>query len=662
MAKKFLTSIDLCGNQLIKPVLENVSPNPEDGLANGRIAFNTTDNVPIVYNGESWKHLQYKIPAGVYLDVDSHKNLVAIESVVGTSGILKKIDADNWALDTNTYLLSDANAVSATMLKTSRYFSIIGGATAEATSFNGESNVVLDVTSLDASKLTATIPSTVLERSTLYVGTTEIKLNRPSGALALAGLSSIGLDSGGVIKPIIKYKDVDNAIYLTTEDNGLLNLHVTGVLTTSNILNDWGEYSAGNANWFLSAKLGNDLHAKMEKKSDVGHTHTLASLPERSYNSLTDIPALGTASSKDTGTASGNIPILGTDGKLDDNMIPKIAISETSVVDSEGEMLTLTAEIGDIAIRTDLSKSFILKGDDPKESSNWQELLTPTSSVESVAGKIGAVTLIKDDVGLGNVDDTSDIDKPVSNAQKDAIGLKADKTYVDGKVLTDVPEGAKFTDTVYTHPDTHPATMITETTERKFVTEAQITAWSSNEGTIPDGNTTQYFRGDKQWATLDTTVVPEGVNNLYYTDARVKAYSDNVYLGKDQTAHNAEKLSVARTFSIDGNTGLTATGVTFNGGENVSLNLTGSLNVANGGTGLTDAKDGFTRKVTGILTTSATSYAITHGLGTDVIVQVIEKSTNEVVECDIIMTSVNVATIIFNKAPIADTYRYIIIG
>lgn len=30
--------------------------------------------------------------------------------------------------------------------------------------------------------------------------------------------------------------------------------------------------------------------------------------------------------------------------------------------------------------------------------------------------------------------------------------LKADKTYIDNKVKTDVPSGAKFTDTVYTHP------------------------------------------------------------------------------------------------------------------------------------------------------------------------------------------------------------------
>ncbi|HZJ99514.1 MAG TPA: hypothetical protein VFC79_05890 [Tissierellaceae bacterium] len=34
------------------------------------------------------------------------------------------------------------------------------------------------------------------------------------------------------------------------------------------------------------------------------------------------------------------------------------------------------------------------------------------------------------------------------NKLKDNLGLKADKTYVDGKVKTNVPASAKFTDTV----------------------------------------------------------------------------------------------------------------------------------------------------------------------------------------------------------------------
>lgn len=49
-----------------------------------------------------------------------------------------------------------------------------------------------------------------------------------------------------------------------------------------------------------------------------------------------------------------------------------------------------------------------------------------TAPVTSVAGKTGAVTLTKDDVGLGSVDDTSDADKPVSIAAQAALDAKQD--------------------------------------------------------------------------------------------------------------------------------------------------------------------------------------------------------------------------------------------
>jgi hypothetical protein len=45
---------------------------------------------------------------------------------------------------------------------------------------------------------------------------------------------------------------------------------------------------------------------------------------------------------------------------------------------------------------------------------------------------------------------------------------------------------------------------------------------NNKEGGITAGTTSQYFRGDKTFQTLNTTVVPEG-SNLYYTDVRVRA-------------------------------------------------------------------------------------------------------------------------------------------
>ena len=51
------------------------------------------------------------------------------------------------------------------------------------------------------------------------------------------------------------------------------------------------------------------------------------------------------------------------------------------------------------------------------------------------------------DVGLGNVDNTSDLLKPISDAVQTALDGKVDNS----RVLTDVPVNAKFTDTIYSH-------------------------------------------------------------------------------------------------------------------------------------------------------------------------------------------------------------------
>lgn len=56
------------------------------------------------------------------------------------------------------------------------------------------------------------------------------------------------------------------------------------------------------------------------------------------------------------------------------------------------------------------------------------------NAVDSVAGKTGAVTLAKGDVGLGSVDNTADADKPVSTATQTALDAKAD--LVGGKLST----------------------------------------------------------------------------------------------------------------------------------------------------------------------------------------------------------------------------------
>ena len=60
-----------------------------------------------------------------------------------------------------------------------------------------------------------------------------------------------------------------------------------------------------------------------------------------------------------------------------------------------------------------------------------------SGGVISVNGKSGAVTIGKADVGLGDVDNTSDLAKPISTKTQAALDLKADKTDLEDKVTQD---------------------------------------------------------------------------------------------------------------------------------------------------------------------------------------------------------------------------------
>jgi hypothetical protein len=57
-------------------------------------------------------------------------------------------------------------------------------------------------------------------------------------------------------------------------------------------------------------------------------------------------------------------------------------------------------------------------------------------NVDSVNGKTGVVVLDKTDIGLGNVDNTSDANKPISTATQTALDLKADVTALTAHIDT----------------------------------------------------------------------------------------------------------------------------------------------------------------------------------------------------------------------------------
>ena len=136
----------------------------------------------------------------------------------------------------------------------------------------------------------------------------------------------------------------------------------------------------------------------VDKKGRVisGANLDASDIPNISKDKVT---GLGTAATLNTGTSSGNVVVVGSDGKIPSSIIPSIAITDTFVVDSESAMLALTAQVGDVAVRSDLGKTYILKSSPATSIDNWQVILTPASPVTSVNSTTGNVVLTASDVG-----------------------------------------------------------------------------------------------------------------------------------------------------------------------------------------------------------------------------------------------------------------------
>lgn len=215
----------------------------------------------------------------------------------------------------------------------------------------------------------------------------------------------------------------------------------------------------------------------------AGTTLTAADIPTHTLSKISDA---GTAASKNTGTASGNVPVLDVNGKLDTSILPALAITNTFPVATEAAMLALTAEVGDIAVRSDQNKTYILKTAGANTLANWQVLLTPTDTVTSVAGKSGAVTLTQSDVGLANV----------TNESKATMFTSA--------ALTGTP----------TAPTAAAGTNTTQIASTAFVTAAVAakTSVSGNAGTATKLATARTINGVAFDGTANITITVDAVD------------------------------------------------------------------------------------------------------------------------------------------------------
>ena len=119
----------------------------------------------------------------------------------------------------------------------------------------------------------------------------------------------------------------------------------------------------------------------------------------------TNVTAAGAEMTANKDAASG---YAGLDAlsKINPLQLPALAISETFVVATEVAQLALTVQEGDVAVRTDESKSYIALNDTNATMADWQELLTPADVVQSVYGRTGVVTAQSGDYTADQITET----------------------------------------------------------------------------------------------------------------------------------------------------------------------------------------------------------------------------------------------------------------
>jgi hypothetical protein len=91
------------------------------------------------------------------------------------------------------------------------------------------------------------------------------------------------------------------------------------------------------------------------------------------------------------GVANGYAP-LDASALIPTVHLPPLAVNDVFTVGSQAAMLALTAQVGDMAIRTDTGQTFVLSASPASTLGNWKEVLA-AGQVQSVNGSTGVVTI-----------------------------------------------------------------------------------------------------------------------------------------------------------------------------------------------------------------------------------------------------------------------------
>lgn len=260
------------------------------------------------------------------------------------------------------------------------------------------------------------------------------------------------------------------------------------------------------------------------------------------------------------GKASG-LAELDSSGKVPASQLP-------SYVDDVLEYKTntdfpKTGETGKIYVNTTTNKTYRWSGTSYVEISA-SLALGETSSTAYTGNK-----------GKANADAIASIKNGTTVVPK-----ASDAATVSGfTVGADVPSNAKFTDTVYTHPSTHAATMITQDSMHRFVTDTEKSTWNGKASTTVATTSANGLMSSTDKTKIDS--IAANANN--YTHPSYTAKSAGLYkVTVDASGHVSAATAVTKA-------DITALGIPGSDTNTTYSDMKGATTSANGTHGLVPA-------------------------------------------------------------------------
>lgn len=211
----------------------------------------------------------------------------------------------------------------------------------------------------------------------------------PSGDVAGGTVTSVNGLAGVVVLTTTNIAEGTNLYFTGAERAKLEGIATAATANSSDAqLRDRSTHTGAQA---ISTVTG--LQTVLDGKAALSHTHTASQ--------VTDFSTAADARITAQKAQANGLATLGADGKIPSSQVPAVALVDVYTVDDETEQLALTAEEGDVAIRTDQNKSYVHNGGTAGTMADWSNLLTPTDAVLSVNGQTGSITLTTTHIAEG---------------------------------------------------------------------------------------------------------------------------------------------------------------------------------------------------------------------------------------------------------------------